>query len=133
MAGRGACGRLARVVEPHTGTRAMMMVLDTEPPTRYLSMFARIGYCTRADVDDALFESKSLVKQLAMRRTLFVFPRELLPAAVRSASARDARQEYGRPVKDLERSQVTDDGGSWLATARGAERGRLAGGARLDA
>jgi hypothetical protein len=96
-------------------------------PRRTLSLFARIDSFTRADLEDALFESKSLVKQLAMRRTLFVFPRDLLSAVVSSASARVARQEYGRLVTDLQCSQVTADGASWLATAREAVLARLAG------
>ena len=68
-----------------------------------------------------------------MRRTLFVFPRDLLPAAVSSASARVAGQEYGRLVKDLERSGITGDGAGWLNTARQAVLARLAGGAELSA
>jgi hypothetical protein len=68
-----------------------------------------------------------------MRRTLFVFPPNLLPAAVSSASARVARQEHGRLVKDLERSQITADGARWLATAREAVLRRLDGGAELSA
>src|SRR5215468_4663545 len=91
-------------------TRAMTVLHATEPATPYLSLFARIDSFTRADLDDALLESKSLVKQLAMRRTLFVFPRDLLPAAISSASARVARQEHDKLVKDLERSEVTADG-----------------------
>jgi len=94
----------------------MTVLHATEPATPYLSLFARIDSFTRADLELALFESKSLVKQLAMRRTLFVFPRDLLPAAVSSASARIAGQEYGRLVKDLERGQVTDDGAINTAT-----------------
>jgi hypothetical protein len=68
-----------------------------------------------------------------MRRTLFVLPRDLLSAAVSSASARVAGQEYGRLVKDLEHSQVTDDGAGWLAAARKAVLARLADGAELSA
>ena len=41
-----------------------------------------------------------LVKQLAMRRTLFVFPRDLLPAAWGSASARVARPLAARLAKE---------------------------------
>jgi len=133
MAGRHALAPQHRVADAQAATRAMTVLHATEPATPYLSLFARIGSFTRADLDDALFESRSLVKQLAMRRTLFVFPRELLPAAVSSASARIAGQEHGRLVKDLERSQVTTDGASWLATAREAVLARLAGGAELSA
>jgi len=133
MARRHALAPQHRVADALAATRAMTVLHATEPATPYLSLFARIDPFTRADLDDALFESRSLVKQLAMRRTLFVFPRELLPAAVSGPSARVAGQEYGRLVKDLERSQVTGDGASWLATAREAVLARLAGGAELGA
>jgi hypothetical protein len=48
-------------------TRAMTVLHATEPATPYLSLFARIDSFTREEVDDALFESKSLIKQLANR------------------------------------------------------------------
>src|SRR5262252_276829 len=133
MAGRHALAPQHRVADAQAATRALTVLHATEPATPYLSLFARTDSFTRVDLEDALFESKSLVKQLAMRRTLFVFPRDLLPAAVSSASARVAQQEYGRLIKDLERSQVTDDGASWLASAREAVLRRLAGGAELGA
>ena len=133
LARRHALAPQHRVADALAATRAMTVLHATEPATPYLSLFARIDSFTRADLDDALFESRSLIKQLAMRRTLFVFPRELLPAAVSSPSARVARQEYGRLVKDLERGQVTTDGAGWLAAAREAVLRRLAGGAELSA
>src|SRR5262249_22116245 len=120
MAGRHSLAWPHRAADAQAATRAMTVLHATEPATPYLSLFARIDSFTRADLDDALFESKSLVKHLAMRRTLFVFPRELLPAAVSGPSARVAHQEADKLVKDLERGQVTDDGASWLATAREA-------------
>src|SRR5262249_41339118 len=140
----GGGGRARRAGRPPPGpqprggagqgaTGALTVLHAPEPATPYLSLFARTDSFTWADLEDALFESKSLVKQLAMRRTLFVFPRDLLPAAMSSPSAPVAHQEAGKLVKDLERSQVTDDGASWLATAREAVLQRLAGGAELGA
>jgi len=133
MARRHALAPQGRVADACAATRAMTVLHATEPATPYLSLFARIDSFTRADLDDALLKSKSLVKQLAMRRTLFVFPRDLLPAAVSSPAARVARQEYGRLVQDLEGNQITDDGASWLTVAREAVLRRLAGGAELGA
>jgi Winged helix DNA-binding domain len=133
LARRHALAPQHRAADALAATRAMTVLHATEPATPYLSLFARIDSFTRADLDDSLFESRSLIKQLAMRRTLFVFPQELLPAAVGSASARIARQEHGRLVKDLERNEITDDGARWLATAREAVLARLAGGAELSA
>lgn len=132
LARRHALAPQHRVTDAQTATRAMTVLHATEAATPYLSLFARIDSFTRADLEDALVESRSLVKQLAMRRTLFVFPRELLPAAVSSPSARVARQEHGGLVNELESSGVTEDGASWLATAREAVLKRLAGGTEMS-
>jgi hypothetical protein len=133
FARRHALGAAHRLTDALAATRAMTVLHATEPATPYLSLFARVDSFTRADMDDALYESKSLIKQLAMRRTLFVFPRDLLGAAMSGPSARVADQEHARLVKDLGRSQITADGASWLATAREAVLARLAGGAELSA
>ena len=61
-------------VRPVSATRAMTVLHATEPATVYLSLHGRIDGLTVADVDTALYDERSLVKQLAMRRTLFVFP-----------------------------------------------------------
>src|SRR5690242_21430640 len=68
-----------RVGSPEAVTRAMTVLHATEPATVHLSCRARFDQCTVADVDRALYADRTLVKQLAMRRTLFVFPRDLLP------------------------------------------------------
>jgi Winged helix DNA-binding domain len=133
LARRHALAPQHRVADALAATRAMTALHATEAATPYLSLFARIDTFVRTDLEAALFESKTLVKQLAMRRTLFVFPRDLLAAALSSASARVARQDHGKLVKDLERSRVTDDGADWLTVAREAVLGRLAGGAELSA
>jgi hypothetical protein len=55
-----------------------------------------------------------------MRRTLFVFPRDLLPAAWGSASARVADTERARMAKDIEKAGLAQDGGAWLERSRAA-------------
>src|SRR5207342_874331 len=101
-------------------TRAMTVLHSTEPATVYLSLHARVDGLTVADVDRALYADRSLVKQLAMRRTLFVFPRDLLPAAWGSAAARVADQEFRRVAKDAAASGLAEDGAVWLEAARRA-------------
>ncbi|GIF21642.1 hypothetical protein Ate02nite_43720 [Paractinoplanes tereljensis] len=88
------------VSSPEDATRAMTVLHATEPPTVYLSCWARVSGVKPGDVDRALYDDRTLVKQLAMRRTLFVFPRDLLPAAWPSASARVAGTERARMAKD---------------------------------
>ena len=114
-------------------TTAMTVLHATEPPTVHLSLAARVDGLAIADVDAELYERRVLVKQLAMRRTLFVFPRELLPAAWGSASARVAGNESRRLAADLERSGAAPDGAAWLEEATAAVLARLADGSELDA
>jgi hypothetical protein len=85
----------------------------TEPASVYLSMFARAD-ASRSDIDKALYEERSVVKQLAMRRTLFAFPRDLLPAVWGSASARVLGQLRTRLAKEVESNGLADDGAAWL-------------------
>src|SRR4051794_17668651 len=93
LAVRHALAPAHRVASTETATRAMTVLHATEPATVYLSCWARCGSLMIADVERALYEERSLFKQLAMRRTVFVFPRDLLAAAWPSASARVARSE----------------------------------------
>ncbi|MDQ4138000.1 MAG: winged helix DNA-binding domain-containing protein, partial [Actinomycetota bacterium] len=58
-----------------------------------------------------------LVKHLAMRRTLFAFPRETLPFAQAGASARVAATERRRVKQQIEAAGVHPDGGRWLEDA----------------
>src|SRR3546814_6780379 len=92
----------ARAVDAVAATRAMTVLHATEPPTVHLSLAARVEDLTREDIDRELYIHRSLVKQLAMRRTLFVFPRDLLPTAWASASARVAIQEAARLARSEE-------------------------------
>ena len=64
-------------------TEAMTVLHATEAATVHLAVHARTTGTSPADVDRALYDDRTLVKQLAMRRTLFVMPCDLLPAAHR--------------------------------------------------
>jgi hypothetical protein len=85
----------------------------TEPASVYLSAFAR-AEVSRDDVHRALYEDRSIAKQLAMRRTLFAFPRDLLPAVWGSASARVAAQLSARFVKEIEAAGIAKRGDAWM-------------------
>ncbi len=98
----------------------MTVLHSTEPATVYLSLWARVPGLRVADVDATLYDRRSLVKQLAMRRTLFVFPRDLLAPAWGSASARVATQLATRLEKEAEAAGLTRDGRAWLEAARRA-------------
>ncbi len=88
-------------------TRAMTVLHATEAATVHLAVAARTEGLDVDDVDHALYDARSVVKQLAMRRTLFVFPRDLLPAAWGSASARVATAERKRVAKMVEAGRAS--------------------------
>jgi DNA glycosylase AlkZ-like len=118
----------ARHRDPVDATAAMSALHATEAASVYLSLVARVVDLDVDAVGRALYEERTLVKQLAMRRTIFVFGRDLLPAAWASAGARTATFERRKIVRDLIASSVTNDGEGWLAEARAAVLGALAQG-----
>src|SRR3954453_16541748 len=127
LAVRHALAPPYRAGSPEAVARAMTVLHATEPPTVFLSCWARMDAVTVADVDGALYRDRTLVKQLAMRRTLFVFPRDLLPAAWGRASARVATGLAARLAKEVEAAGIADDGAVWLDDARAAVLAALAG------
>jgi len=95
----------------------MVCLHGTDPATVYLSAWARVEAMTVGELEDALYRARSLVKHLAMRRTLFVFPRESLDFAQAGASDRVADAERRRLVRDVEKAGLHPDGGRWLSEA----------------
>jgi DNA glycosylase AlkZ-like len=123
----------ARYAGPVAATEAMTVLHATEPATVYLSLLARVDGLTIADVDRELYDRRTLVKQLAMRRTVFVLPRDLLAAAWGSASARVAGQLRPRLAKEIEQGGLADDGAAWVDEACAAVLARLEDGSELSA
>lgn len=116
LARRHAVAPWSRVDSAEAATRAVGVLHATEPASVHLAVHARSDV-PRSAVDRALETDRSLVRQLAMRRTMFVFPRDLLPAAWGSAAARVAATERAKLAKDLVAAGLADDGHAWLARA----------------
>jgi hypothetical protein len=102
------------VADTLAAARAVTCLHATEPASVHLAAWARSGV-TRNPVDAALYTDRPIVKQLAMRRTVFAFPRELLPAVWGSASARVADQQLRRMAKEMETTGIARDGEAWAA------------------
>ncbi|HWM19436.1 MAG TPA: winged helix DNA-binding domain-containing protein [Ilumatobacteraceae bacterium] len=99
-----------------TATTAMTALHATEPTTPHLALHARVRELTVDDVEAALYDERSLVKVMAMRRTLFVVTRELLPAVAGCAGRRVAEAEGRRLAKEagVLGGQL---GADWIAAA----------------
>ena len=92
----------------------------TDPATPYLSLWARRKGFRISDLDAALYVDRSVVKHLAMRRTLWVFDTADLPAVQVAASNRVAATERKKLVADVVKAGIADDGEAWLAQATAA-------------
>ncbi|ATL71742.1 winged helix DNA-binding domain-containing protein [Nocardia terpenica] len=91
----------------------MVALHATDPATVYLSVAARTRGLEPAHVERALYDDRTLVRLLAMRRTMFVAPVGLLPAlqaGVADALADKQRRAYGRYLTGV----VDGDIGAWL-------------------
>lgn len=111
LLGRHALSDPAGSVEDAVG--AVVCLHATEPASVFLSAAVRSG-AGRDEIKRALYADRTVVKQLAMRRTLFAFPRELLPAVWGSASRRVATAQRTRLAKDVVEAGIADDGAAWL-------------------
>lgn len=117
LARRHAISAPYRVTDPVAAARAVVALHATEAASVHLAVAARTEGVTVTDIDAALYVGRSLVKQLAMRRTLFAFPRDLLPSALSSASERVASALRTRITKAVVENGLTVDGDAWLAEA----------------
>lgn len=92
----------------------------TDPATPYLTLWARRDGFRIADLDDSLYASRTVVKQLAFRRTLWVVDTTDLPAVQVASSDRVATTEHRRLVADVVKGGIAPDGAAWFERAAAA-------------
>jgi hypothetical protein len=94
----------------------------------HLSARARVDGFVPSALETALYEERSLVRMLGMRRTLFVVPRELAAVMDAACTKAIASVERRRLVGMLEDQGVakTGDGGRWLTRVETKTLGALA-------
>lgn len=92
----------------------------TDPATPYLSLWARAPGFATADLDRELYETRSAVKHLAMRRTLWVVSSEDLALIQPAVSDRVAGNERRRLIGDVQKAGVATDGERWLEAGSAA-------------
>ena len=120
--------------------RAVVALHATDPATVYLSVLARCPGLTLDDVARAMYDERRLVRMMAMRRTLFVVPAELVPVVHAAASLEVAATLRRRLLTQLAtlptEPALPDDLAGWLADAEAGvvaaiERLEVASGAEL--
>ena len=88
----------------------------TDPATVFLSAASRLR---RPDdgvraLERALYEERTLVRTLGMRRTMFVIPSELVPVVQAACTDPLVPRERRRVVTMIEAAGVAADGARWL-------------------
>ena len=120
--------------------RAVVALHATDPATVYLSVLARCPALTVEDVSRELYDERRLVRMMAMRRTLFVVPADLVPV-VHAAASLDVAATLRRRLLTQLATIPTDpvlpaDREGWLSSvedgvAAAIERLGVASGAEL--
>lgn len=132
LAQRHALAPGYRASDVTDAARRLVCLHATDPATVYLSARARVPDMSVTDMDEALYNERSLVKHLSMRRTIFAFPTDHLDAAQAAASQRVADRERIRLAREVERVGLRSDGVTWLAEAEQAVLEELTHGRELS-
>jgi hypothetical protein len=106
--------------DPVEAATGVAVLHATEPASVYLSVLARCRSASIADISGALYDDRSLVRMMAMRRTLFVVPADAVPILHHSAALDIAVQLRKRLLTQLRtlptEPPLPDNLEDWLAS-----------------
>lgn len=102
-----------RAADPEGAARAVVALHGTDPATTFLATLARTDGVTIADVEQALYDDRTLVRVLAMRRTVFAVPRDFV-AACHAGAADTVAREQRRLLEKMLTETETKDPAAWL-------------------
>jgi winged helix DNA-binding protein len=89
----------------------------TDPASVYLAAWARTARADRAGIEHALYEERSLVRMLGMRRTMFVVPAVLAPVIQAACTDQVAERMRRQLARQVQESGIAADGAGWLKEA----------------
>ncbi len=113
-----ASGALA--AGPVEVARSLVAVHSTDPSSVYLAMLARMAAGGIRSVEQALYQDKTLIRLLGMRRTVFVATLDIAPFIQAACSRAVAARERRKLLSWLAESGVGDDVEGWLAAVERA-------------
>jgi Winged helix DNA-binding domain len=108
LAPRERAGTVAAAVD------GIIALHGTDPASVYLSAWARTDSVGKAAIEHALYEERSLVRMLGMRRTVFVVPAALVPV-IQSACADQVAERLRRQLTQVVAAAgIATDAATWL-------------------
>ena len=108
LALRHRLARPAGAVDDATG--ALVGLHSSDPTSVYLSARARVDGFAVADLEEALYGRRSLVRMLGMRQTIFVIPREVAAVMDEACTKALAPPERRRLIAMLEAQGIAEPG-----------------------
>ena len=100
---------------PAEVARSLVAVHGTDPSSVYLGLLARMDGGDIPSVGRALYEDRTLIRLLGMRRTVFVASLDIAPVIQAACSATVAARERRKLLGYLAETGVADDVERWLA------------------
>lgn len=91
----------AKADTPEQVAAGLVALHATDPATVYLAAAARLRAPRVADVERALYDDRTLIRLLGMRRTVFVVPAEVAPVVQAACTDEIAKTERRRLVEHL--------------------------------
>jgi hypothetical protein len=116
----------ALAASPVEVARDLVVLHGTDPATVYLSLAARLRNPSIAAIEAAMYENKTLVRMLGMRRTMFCVPVEFAPVVQAACTRAIAAQERRRSVQLYSAASLADDVATWMASVEKATLAALA-------
>ena len=96
--------------------RTFLGLHATDPATVFLSAAARMKRPTIEGIERSLYDDRSVLRMLAMRRTMFAVPSDLVPIVHSAASQAVAANERKRLLSWIDAAGFTKDSARWLRT-----------------
>jgi len=115
--------RAAGVVEV---ARDVIGLHATDPASVFLAAWARMQCAEVEAIERTLYEERSLLKMLGMRRTMFVVPIELVPVIQAACTETLVVRERVQLVQMLEEAGIASDCNTWLRQVEEATFAALA-------
>jgi hypothetical protein len=104
----------ARAADPAEAVRRVVALHATDPASVFLAAWARTDSVTPAAIAEALYERRTLVRMLGMRRTMFVVPSDLMAVIEESTMPRIASTQRRLLVRQLRELTAVRDPEPWL-------------------
>ncbi|MFD4631098.1 winged helix DNA-binding domain-containing protein [Streptomyces sp. NPDC058284] len=106
--------------DPVEVARSLLALHGTDPSSVYIGAWARMRDGRVADVERALYEDRSLIRLMGMRRTVFVTSLDVAPVLQAACSRAVATRERRLVLRMLAEAGVADDATgveAWLVQA----------------